>query len=134
MAGWTLGDHIKAIDRASQDLAGHGFPVHGGSGFWETETGHHFRVDRDPEGNWELSAGHAGDPDLSLVHVHLGPGDDDIGGKVSRVFRDREFMGHLGDQYNRARLNNNPTGYDFDAQRVTTHRSPDTDVFMDRSR
>jgi hypothetical protein len=114
------------------DEADYGDPPSGG--YWETETGHHAMLNLGHDGNWDLSVLHPGDPSGSIAHVNLGPDEDGLHERVSHAFRDREFTGHLGDQYNRARLNGNATGYDFASERVKPSRDPSTDVYLDRSR
>lgn len=115
-----------------------------GDPYWKTESGHSFTVshydpadhrgrgDGDPA--WHLAAWHFGDPNATYVHARLGHDADAVPDKVMKVFRDREFMGHLHDQYNRARVNNNPTGVDDEAARESWASAPPMgDVVMDKS-
>lgn len=87
---------------------------------WETETGHRMNINKFQEsdgGGWFLSAHHPGDPTGTMMHAHLGHDDAGLYDSMTRVLRTREAMGHLMDMYQRARLNNDPTGNDYAARR-----------------
>lgn len=83
---------------------------------WITETGHHMGINLGEDG-WFLSAHHPGDPTGTMMHAHLGHDDDSLYGSLHQVLRSREATGHLMDMYQRARLNNDPTGNDYEARR-----------------
>lgn len=79
---------------------------------WRLETGHVLHVGLHPEtGEWGLSVQHFGDPTGTRVVSMLGTHDEaEVPGQLAREFRHRETMGHMRDQYNRAYLNNDPSG------------------------
>ena len=132
-----MGEHERANEDMKGHLAGHGIALMDSASpypLWMAESGHHFAMHRDPQGSWTMSAGHMGDPAGGLVHVALGRGEAEAAAKVPGVFRDREFMGHLSGMYQRAQLNRNPRGYEFDLAREPARRTTDNDVLMDRSR
>jgi len=85
---------------------------------WDAETGHHFVVHHSAAGGWGLSAMHLGDPSLGGIHVPLGHDDETAAQRVAAEMRHPETLGHLRDMYQRARLNNDPTGQDPWARRV----------------
>jgi hypothetical protein len=109
-------------DRMHQMLRERGvFPASWSAGdapTWETETGHHFSVSHGHSYGWGLSMLHMGDPVGAGLHVPLGQDDETAASRVAAEMRHPETLGHLRDQYNRARLNNDPTGHDPQARRV----------------
>jgi hypothetical protein len=93
----------------SPDAPGHagGSPPH-----WRLETGHRIAVGLHPDtGEWGLNIQHYGDPTGTRLISMLGTHDEaDVPGQVAREFRHRETMGHMRDQWQRAYLNNDPSG------------------------
>jgi len=83
---------------------------------WVMETGHRANIGLGDDG-WYLSVHHPGDPTGTQMHAHLGHDDDSVYENAHRVMRSREAMGHMMDMYQRARLNNDPTGGDYEARR-----------------
>lgn len=85
---------------------------------WRTEMGHHLNVSHGNSYGWGLNVLHMGDPSSAGFYVPLGHDDETAADRAAAEMRHPETLGHMRDQYLRARLNNDPTGDDHRARRV----------------
>lgn len=95
-----------------------GHTAHGTLPMWRTELGHNILM-MPPSGDegWHFSIRHHGDPTMTMLRGDAGHDPEQAADTMARVLTHRGTMGHMRDMYQRAHLNNDPSGLDEAARR-----------------